>query len=110
MGLTTISFKPLTGRTHQLRRHAARDLGRPILGDHRYGKAVLDQGFHAEEGSGLFLCALEVEFPKPGGEGWIVARGDEPTKFEAARQRAIDITLGTTAPVGSEALASREVE
>ncbi len=37
-GTTTswVEFQPLTGRTHQLRAHAAR-LGHPILGDARYG-------------------------------------------------------------------------
>ncbi len=33
---TWVEFQPLTGRTHQLRAHAAH-LGHPILGDARYG-------------------------------------------------------------------------
>ena len=35
-GLTWIEFRPRTGRTHQLRDHAAH-LGHPIQGDARYG-------------------------------------------------------------------------
>lgn len=35
-GLTLVEFRPRTGRTHQLRAHAAH-LGAPILGDSRYG-------------------------------------------------------------------------
>ncbi len=38
-GCTRIEFKPLTGRTHQLRLHAAHEqgLGTPIVGDRLYG-------------------------------------------------------------------------
>jgi tRNA pseudouridine32 synthase/23S rRNA pseudouridine746 synthase len=35
--LTQVEFTPLTGRTHQLRVHAAVGLGTPILGDRLYG-------------------------------------------------------------------------
>ena len=35
-GMSWVEFQPLTGRTHQLRAHAAH-LGHPILGDARYG-------------------------------------------------------------------------
>ena len=34
--LTTVHLWPLTGRTHQLRRHM-QHLGTPMLGDTRYG-------------------------------------------------------------------------
>ncbi len=42
-GTTDILFHPLTGRTHQLRVHAAHTLGlaRPILGDPLYGAASI---------------------------------------------------------------------
>jgi len=36
-GLILIEFKPLTGRTHQIRVHAARGLGAAIVGDPVYG-------------------------------------------------------------------------
>jgi tRNA pseudouridine32 synthase/23S rRNA pseudouridine746 synthase len=33
-----VRFEPLTGRTHQLRLHAAAGLGLPIIGDPLYGE------------------------------------------------------------------------
>lgn len=36
-GQSLIEFKPLSGRTHQIRVHAARGLGTPVVGDPVYG-------------------------------------------------------------------------
>ncbi|MTJ09512.1 RluA family pseudouridine synthase [Anabaena sp. UHCC 0204] len=56
---TRVEFTPLTGRTHQLRVHAAdrRGLGMKILGDKLYG-------CHAET-SRLYLHARELSFQHP---------------------------------------------
>ncbi|MBD2337514.1 RluA family pseudouridine synthase [Calothrix sp. FACHB-156] len=56
---TRVEFKPLTGRTHQLRVHAAdiQGLGKPILGDPLYG-------FGADVNR-LYLHARELYFQHP---------------------------------------------
>lgn len=50
-------FDPLTGRTHQLRVHAASGLGHPILGDELYG---------GPEAPRLMLHAASLSFLEPG--------------------------------------------
>lgn len=54
---TKVHFWPLTGRTHQLRMHAAHELGlnAPILGDGLYGT----------ESNRLYLHAAHLEFVHP---------------------------------------------
>lgn len=56
---TRVEFIPLTGRTHQLRVHAAHQLGlgNPIVGDPLYGRG--------SEGDKLFLHASELAFTHP---------------------------------------------
>ena len=56
-GRTRIAFYPLTGRTHQLRVHAAHPSGlnAPIAGDRLYGTA----------GRRLLLHAERIEFRHP---------------------------------------------
>ena len=54
---TLVSFFPLTGRTHQLRVHAAHSEGLhcPIVGDNLYGKPA----------DRLYLHAAQIEFVHP---------------------------------------------
>ena len=56
---TRVEFIPLTGRTHQLRVHAAdkRGLGKAILGDKLYG--------NHHDISRLYLHARELRFQHP---------------------------------------------
>lgn len=58
-GRTRIEFSPLTGRTHQLRVHAAHSLGLglPIVGDRLYG--------HGREGEQMLLHAAYLAFAHP---------------------------------------------
>lgn len=64
--LTRILFTPLTGRTHQLRLHAAHQLGLgcPIAGDHLYG--------HGRDGDQMLLHASRLEFRHPRTNLWTV--------------------------------------
>lgn len=69
-GLTRVYFYPITGRTHQLRVHAAHPAGlnAPILGDELYGT----------KGKRLHLHAERLEFRHPvSGEWVVVERGAE---------------------------------
>jgi 23S rRNA pseudouridine955/2504/2580 synthase len=59
-----LEMNPLTGRTHQLRVHAAEALRCPILGDGKYGGAEA----HLEGLPGqLHLHARALRLPHPGG-------------------------------------------
>ena len=74
--LTRVDLFPETGRTHQLRIHMS-ELGHPILGDKLYGK----EGFILR-GRGLFLCAVELNFPHPISDEPLHLEIDDPGKFE----------------------------
>ena len=57
--LTLVDMWPETGRTHQLRRHAAETLRCPILGDKKYCLLRKD----VDDSRGMFLCAVEMMLP-----------------------------------------------
>jgi 23S rRNA pseudouridine955/2504/2580 synthase len=65
-----VQFLPETGRTHQLRLHAAFSLDAPIVGDALYGKESgqgKDPGLRAMiESDNLFLFAHQLTFRHPG--------------------------------------------
>ncbi|CAN5163602.1 RluA family pseudouridine synthase [soil metagenome] len=58
-----LECRPLTGRMHQIRVHLA-SIGRPIVGDARYGGALMLAG---EPAPRLMLHALSLDFPHPAG-------------------------------------------
>jgi 23S rRNA pseudouridine955/2504/2580 synthase len=59
-----LSLKPVTGRTHQLRAHAAH-IGHPIIGDPKYGDGfeTLPEGLPHK----LHLHARRITLPHPRG-------------------------------------------
>ena len=55
---TRVEFRPITGRTHQIRVHASKGLGHPILGDPLYGNHPAPR---------LMLHASYLSILEPGG-------------------------------------------
>jgi 23S rRNA pseudouridine955/2504/2580 synthase len=62
---TLVQAQPVTGRTHQIRVHAAH-AGHPIAGDDKYGDAELDRALKPHGLSRLFLHAARIELPRGG--------------------------------------------
>lgn len=71
-GKTRVEFTPLTGRTHQLRLHAAHALGLgcPIVGDRLYGRG--------HEGDMMLLHASTLSFLHPSTDKRIVFSSPAP--------------------------------
>lgn len=63
-GQTLLEMRPETGRTHQLRIHAARGLMAPIVGDPVYGGASAGGGVMVEPGAGMLLHAWRLAVPR----------------------------------------------
>ena len=60
--MTLIEVSPITGRTHQIRVHAA-SLGYPIIGDDKYGDSAFNQMMEEKGHSRLFLHAKSITLP-----------------------------------------------
>ena len=62
--LTLVAAHPITGRTHQIRVHAASE-GYPLLGDTKYGDKAVNKWAKQHGLARLFLHAHHVSFPHP---------------------------------------------
>ncbi|WFF43104.1 RluA family pseudouridine synthase [Salinicola endophyticus] len=85
--VTLIEAEPVTGRTHQIRVHAAH-AGHPLLGDDKYGTP---EGARMARGLGLdrlFLHALTLTFPDPKSGRDVQARAPLEASLERALERA----------------------
>lgn len=71
-GRALIEFRPETGRTHQIRVHAAAGLGAPIIGDPVYGAG----------GEAMLLHARALTLPRAG-KPPVAALADVPASFGA---------------------------
>tara|TARA_Y100000589_G_scaffold323963_1_gene359333 strand:+ start:1465 stop:2355 length:891 start_codon:yes stop_codon:yes gene_type:complete len=79
--ITKVFMQPITGRTHQLRKHAAL-IKHPIIGDSEYGEkgnVLLHKG--------LFLCAVKLIFCHPITLAELSISIDPPKKFDALMNR-----------------------
>ncbi|MBB3191578.1 RluA family pseudouridine synthase [Halomonas cerina] len=63
-GVTLVEAEPITGRTHQIRVHAAY-AGHPLLGDDKYGTREGERLAARLDLSRLFLHAASLSFPEP---------------------------------------------
>jgi 23S rRNA pseudouridine955/2504/2580 synthase len=76
----------ITGRTHQIRVHAAA-LGHPVLGDDKYGNYELNKALRKQALKRMFLHAAALEFDHPlTGEALKLA-SPLPAELEAFRAR-----------------------
>ncbi|MFO7648935.1 MULTISPECIES: RluA family pseudouridine synthase [Halomonas] len=85
--VTLVEAEPVTGRTHQIRVHAAH-AGHPLLGDDKYGSRD-SQKLSAELGlSRLFLHAAALTFPEPTSGRPVQIRAPLPEELETVLTRA----------------------
>lgn len=93
---TLLRLMPMTGRTHQIRVHAARS-GSPLFGDHAYGgkrRAVMPDGTVVTARRVMLHCA-RLSFPSPSGGAQlqfeVPARRDMKTIWNALGGTASDL-------------------
>lgn len=85
--VTLMEAEPVTGRTHQIRVHAAH-AGYPLLGDDKYGSRL---GMRLAAGLGLtrlFLHAASLSFPEPSSGRPVAIRAPLPDDLRAVLDRA----------------------
>lgn len=84
---TLIEAEPVTGRTHQIRVHAAH-AGFPLLGDDKYGSREGDSLARHLGLTRLFLHAESLTFPEPSSGRPVQIRAPLPEELEAVLSRA----------------------
>jgi 23S rRNA pseudouridine955/2504/2580 synthase len=84
---TLIEAEPVTGRTHQIRVHAAH-AGFPLLGDDKYGAREGEVLSRKLGLSRLFLHAASLTFPEPTSGRPVQIKAPLPNDLEAVLQRA----------------------
>jgi 23S rRNA pseudouridine955/2504/2580 synthase len=82
-GATLVEARPLTGRTHQIRVHAAL-VGCPLIGDDKYADKKSNATFAKRGIKRLCLHAAEVRFPHPVSGKVIQVKADYDAAFNQA--------------------------
>jgi 23S rRNA pseudouridine955/2504/2580 synthase len=82
---TLVEARPLTGRTHQIRVHAAL-VGCPLLGDDKYNDDRTNAAFARRGIKRLCLHAAEVRFPHPASGKVVQIKADYDAAFNQALQ------------------------
>ncbi|MEQ1558332.1 MAG: 23S rRNA pseudouridine(955/2504/2580) synthase RluC [Methyloglobulus sp.] len=77
---TLVEVSPKTGRTHQIRVHAAY-LGHPIIGDERYGLADINKTFKNKGFKKMFLHAENLQFQHPVSGDTVKISAPQPQHF-----------------------------
>jgi 23S rRNA pseudouridine955/2504/2580 synthase len=80
---TLVEARPLTGRTHQIRVHAA-SAGCPLLGDDKYAEQPQDKLQRLAGSKRLFLHAASLSFPHPDQDGMVSVSAPYDAVFEQA--------------------------
>jgi 23S rRNA pseudouridine955/2504/2580 synthase len=84
---TLVEARPLTGRTHQIRVHAAL-VGCPLVGDDKYNSEASNAAFAQRGIRRLCLHAAEVRFPHPRDGRVIHIKADYDAAFAQALQQS----------------------
>jgi 23S rRNA pseudouridine955/2504/2580 synthase len=97
-----LTMKPVTGRTHQLRAHAAH-IGHPIIGDDKYFKAGDEWEFPGGMQNKLHLHARRIVIPHPSGKGVIDVTAPLPPHMQQSwNLLGFDAARGEGAEDGEE--------
>jgi len=88
-GLTEVEVRLTTGRTHQIRVHAAH-MGYPVVGDPKYGAAATEKRYFGQRAPRLLLHAHRLRFPAANDA--VTVESAPPAAFARAleQQRAHD--------------------
>ena len=99
--LAWLSMRPVTGRTHQLRAHAAH-IGHPIIGDPKYFSADENWDFPGGMQNKLHLHARRIVIPHPSGGHLDVSAPLPPHMQQSWNLLGFDPDLGDVSDDGSD--------
>ncbi|MBN9000351.1 MAG: RluA family pseudouridine synthase [Rhizobiales bacterium] len=92
--LAWLTMRPVTGRTHQLRAHAAH-IGHPIIGDSKYFEADTNWEFPGGIQNKLHLHARRIVIPHPAGGTLDVSAPLSPHMLQSWNLLGFDPDLGS---------------